>query len=184
VTTQVGVFGPAGDSNVAAVAFSIADAGPAATAQLSAYVSLPPGASMVTGGQWGSDRSGWNCSARSTGASCAHPAIAASDHVSGFITVQITGSRACGQPVQVSVTGGASTASAQSAGTIQCSGGRHNGWWATQAPQQAAVHQPAFRSPAPRWPARGQPARGWRTHRGWADHHPHGHDPGHGWPWW
>jgi len=179
VTTQVSVFGPWGQGNVAAVAFSIADAGPAATARLSVYVSLPPGTSLVTGSHWGSDRSGWNCSARSAGVSCAHPAIAASDHVSGFITVQLTGSRACGQPVQVSVTGGASTASAQSAGTIQCGSGHHHAWWAGQAAQRVTLHQPAFRSPVPQWPGRNG-----RAHRGWAGHRWHGRGTGHGWPWW
>jgi DNA-directed RNA polymerase specialized sigma24 family protein len=179
VTTQVSVFGPWGHSNVAAVAFSIADAGPAATARLSAYVSLPPGAALVTGGHWGSDRSGWNCSARSAGASCAHPAIAASDHVSGFITVQVTGSQACGQPVQVSVTGGASTASAQSAGTIQCASGHHHGWAAGQAARQVTLRQTAFRAPAPQWPGRDL-----RAYRGWSGHRHHGRDHGRQWPWW
>lgn len=165
VTTQVSVFGPGGHSSVAAVAFSIADVGPAATAPLSAYVSLPPDATLVTGGHWGGDRSGWNCSARPGGVSCAHAAISAAGRTGGLIIVQVTGSRACGQPVQVSVTGGASTASAQSAGAIQCSRW-HRGWSRQGAAQQAAAQQPAAR----------QPAAGSRPGQQWHGQQWHGQD--------
>ncbi len=158
------MFGPWGHSSIAAVAFSIADGGPAATAPLSAYVSLPPDATLVTGGHWGGDRSGWSCSARPGGVSCAHAAISAAGRTGGLITVQVTGSRACGQPVQVSVTGGASTASAQSAGTIQCSRW-HRGWSQHAAARQGAGQQTAAQQTAARPPAAGSrwPGQQWQA---------------------
>jgi DNA-directed RNA polymerase specialized sigma24 family protein len=159
ITTQVSVFGPWGRSSVAAVAFSIADAGPQATAQLSAYVSLPPDATLVTGGHWGGDRGGWNCSARPGGVSCAHAPISAAGRTGGLLTVQVTGSRACGQPVQVSVSGGASTASAQSAGTIQCSRW-HRGWSGHAAARPGAAQQAAAQQTAARQPAAGSAGPG------------------------
>ncbi|HEU5416306.1 MAG TPA: hypothetical protein VFV41_01360, partial [Streptosporangiaceae bacterium] len=188
VTTQVSVYGPRGHSNVAAVAFSIADAGPAATDHLSAYVALPPGATMVTGGHWGhrghwgGDRSGWSCSARTGGVSCTHAAIAASGRTGEIIAVQVTGSRACGQPVQVSVTGGALTASAQSAQTIQCRS-HHHGWSRQAAASGAAAQQGALRLTAGPHAVRQWPGRDWRGSSGWAGHRRDGQPYQFRWPW-
>jgi DNA-directed RNA polymerase specialized sigma24 family protein len=202
VTTQVSVFGPWGDSHIAVVVFTIADAGPAATSGLTAYISLPRDASMMSEGRDG--RSGWSCRGRRDGASCVHAPIAAAGRTGGMIAVQVTGSAACGQPVRVSVSGGASTASARSAGTIQCGGSRHHHWhsWAQQAAagqpreswsrssgqlwpaqQWLAQQWPAQQWPAQQWPAQQWPAQqdsgsGWRGGHGWD-----GHWYANRWPW-
>jgi DNA-directed RNA polymerase specialized sigma24 family protein len=135
VSAQISVSGP-GFGDVAGVAFGIADTGPAATRNLTATISLPAGAVLMTSSHRSSGppgppgtnayqgppgAAGWSCQAIAGGAACAHGPIAATARIGGVIAVRITGSAACGKYVQVTVTGGASPASAQSAGTIQCS---------------------------------------------------------------
>ncbi len=106
------------------VVFSVTDNGSSATAVLTATIVLPAGSSYVAGGGPGHhDRSGWTCEATSSGASCQHAAIAAGGGAGGTVLIQLNGSAACGQPVQVTVTSGATSASAQSPETIQCGGG-------------------------------------------------------------
>jgi DNA-directed RNA polymerase specialized sigma24 family protein len=116
VTTAVSVFGPVGFSRVGTVAFGVANAGPAATGDLAATVSLPAGTALASS----TGAFGWTCSAAGHGAACVHGPIGAAARTGSILTVQITGSAACGQLVSVTVTGGESAASAQS-GTIQCS---------------------------------------------------------------
>jgi DNA-directed RNA polymerase specialized sigma24 family protein len=141
VSAQINVFGPGGYGDVAGVAFGVADSGPAATETLTASISLPAGTALVTSQQGPSssspdatsrnaetaDVNGWSCQAVGGGAACVHGAISATAQAGGMIAIQVTGSAACGQHVTVTVTGGTSPATAQSAGTIQCDSGHGPG---------------------------------------------------------
>ena len=119
-----------GQGNTGVVVFSATDTGTAATAGLTATIVLPPGSSYVSDGHhWhhghhghhGQD--GWTCQATASGATCQHQGISAGAETGGTIFIQVSGSSACGQPVQLTVTSGAQSASAQSPETIQCGGG-------------------------------------------------------------
>jgi hypothetical protein len=108
------------------VVFEVADAGSTATGQLTASITLPAGASMMGGGggnfgQSASDWSfGWACQPTSTGATCQHAAISAGTQTVGAIYFTLSGSTACGQPVELTVASGSSSTSAQSPDGISC----------------------------------------------------------------
>jgi RNA polymerase sigma factor (sigma-70 family) len=119
LSAQVQVFGPHGHQQDAWVAFQVTDAG-VGTSELTAQISLPSGAALQSGGS-GPQPGGWTCSQDGTGASCQHAAIPAGGQAPGGIPIQVTGSQACGQNVQLTVSSGASSAGAQS--SIQCGDG-------------------------------------------------------------
>jgi RNA polymerase sigma factor (sigma-70 family) len=119
LSAQLQVFGPHGHNQDAWVNFQVNDAG-VGTGELTAQISLPSGAALQSGAG-GSQPDGWTCSQDSAGASCQHAAIPAGGQAQGWIQIEVTGSQACGQNVQLTVSSGSSTASAQSA--IQCNGG-------------------------------------------------------------
>jgi trimeric autotransporter adhesin len=121
LSASVSVFG---GGNMAQVVFQVGDTGSAATSGLSASIGLPSGAAMVAGGN-GRHHDPWSCQPTSSGASCQHDPISAGQQTFGVILIQLTGAAACGQPVQLTVTSGSVSASAQSPQTIQC-GNRGN----------------------------------------------------------
>jgi hypothetical protein len=107
------------------VIFQVAAAGSAATGQLTATITLPAGATMMSGGGGGdavpipSDRNfGWACQPTSTGATCTHAGLAAGGQSWGAIFFTVSGGSVCGQPVELTVGSGSASASAQS--TVGC----------------------------------------------------------------
>lgn len=205
VSAEISVFGPGRFSPTAAVVFGITDGGPAATSELSARISLPAGAAAAAGwhsapaaavaGQTAAlssrlDWSGWSCQPVSGGAQCSHGPISAAMRTGGWLAVRVSGSSACGQHVQVTVTGGTSPASAESLGTIQCerswspatTTARHAARHAAQRPgRRPAGHRPGPASPRPPWPGGPWPDPRGRWHHGhiWR----HSGWPGHGRHW-
>ncbi len=121
LAVSASVHGP-GQGNVAQVSFQVTDTGRASTGTLTATISLPSGSSLASfgGGHGGSQ---WSCQATSSGATCQHAAISAGEQVQGGILVQLNGSAACGQPVEVTVTSGSASASAESGQDFQCGQG-------------------------------------------------------------
>jgi DNA-directed RNA polymerase specialized sigma24 family protein len=119
LAVSANVYGP-GQGNVARFFFQVTDTGTASTGALTATITLPSGSSLASfgGGHWHHQ---WSCQATSTGATCQHAAISAGQQVSGGILIQLNGSSACGQPVDITVSSGSASASAQSAQDIQCS---------------------------------------------------------------
>lgn len=115
VSADISVFGPGAFGRVAMVSFGVTDGGPAATSDLAAHISLPADTQPMTSG-----RGTWSCQASSGGAACAHGPIGAAARTGGLLAIAVTGPAACGQHVQVTVTGGSSPVSAQSSGTIEC----------------------------------------------------------------
>ncbi len=118
LSVSANVFG-SGHGNMAQFVFQVTDTGRASTGKLTATIDLPSGSSLASFGG-GHGHSQWNCQATSSGATCQHAAIAAGAQVSGGILIQVNGSAACGQPVEVTVTSGSASASAESAQDIQC----------------------------------------------------------------
>jgi hypothetical protein len=125
VTLSAGVstYGP-GRGNVMLVVFQVTDGGTAATGALTATITLPSGSAMTSGG-FGHHGSQWTCQPTPSGATCQHDPISAGQQTFGMILVQLTGTAACGQSVQLTATSGAASASAQSPQPIQCSSGGH-----------------------------------------------------------
>ena len=124
LAASVDVYGQGG---MAAVVFSVTNTGTAATGGLTATIALPAGSSYIPDGHhWHHGhhgQGGWTCQATTSGASCQHAGIPSGGQAGGGMLIQVNGSSACGQPVQVTVTSGAESASAQSPETIQCGGG-------------------------------------------------------------
>jgi len=196
VTAQISVSGPGGWGDIAVVAFGVANGGPATTAPLSASVALPSGAELVTGwpgpagvpgnvnvpGVPGTHNApappggnGWDCRAAAGGAACAHPAMGAGQS-GAQLAIQVTSSSACGQHVQITVTGGTSPASAQSGGTIQCGRPGHGPATTTRTRRSKSPGGKGRggKGPGGQRPGPGDPRRG-----GWPGQ-PHHHQP---WPW-
>jgi hypothetical protein len=113
----VGGFG-----NFGQVFFQVTDTGSGPTGQLTVAITLPSGASMVGGGDQNffGGAFGWSCQPASTGAICQHARVSAGAQTEGAIFMTISGSAACGQPVQLTATSGAVAASAQSPNSISC----------------------------------------------------------------
>jgi DNA-directed RNA polymerase specialized sigma24 family protein len=140
--------------------------------------------STLTAGWNGPGATGWTCSAEGTGAACVHGPIVAAAQTDGILAVMVTGSAACGQPVQVMVTGGTSASSAQSAGTIECgprqppsatarataaSGRGHEGTDSRSAghePGWGHGHKPGWRWPSTHWPSMHWPPAHWPSPTG------------------
>jgi DNA-directed RNA polymerase specialized sigma24 family protein len=120
LTASVSVFGP-GRGNGAQVFFQVGDTGSAGTSSLTATISLPSGSSLA--GSWSGHRHSWTCQQTSSGATCQHGPISAGQQAFGLIWIQLNGSAACGQDVQLTVSSGSVSASAQSQ-DIQCGSGR------------------------------------------------------------
>lgn len=119
LTVSANVNGP-GRGNIAQFFFQVTDTGSASTGELTATIALPSGSSLANFGGGGHRHNAWTCQATSSGATCQHAAISPNEQVSGFILIQVSSSSACGQPVDVTVTSGSASASAQSAQDIQC----------------------------------------------------------------
>jgi DNA-directed RNA polymerase specialized sigma24 family protein len=101
--------------------FTVTNTGNASTGALTATITLPSGTSMASGGHGhGHD---WTCQPTSSGASCTASALAAGANSHGALGIQVNGSSACGQSVQLSVSGGSASTSATSPETIQCGPG-------------------------------------------------------------
>jgi len=96
------------------VAFQVKDTGNAATGEVTATITLPSGATLSSSNHHG----GWSCQSNSGVVTCQHAAIGAGVQASGSIRIT-AGQTACGQPVQLAVSSGDASASAQSDG-IQC----------------------------------------------------------------
>jgi DNA-directed RNA polymerase specialized sigma24 family protein len=204
VTAQISVADPVGLSDLAEITFAIADTGPVATGPLSASIALPPGSTLLAAWS-GPGIIGWQCTAAGSSsagtstagsssagtsttdsteqgsneqgstATCVHDPIGATAQADGILTVAVTGPAACGQPVTVTVTGGAAVTSAQSAGTIQCA----------PSPQSSAaavrVTDPPTADPSPTPDATPSEGTGpwWHAPGG---HWPDRHWPGNPWP--
>jgi DNA-directed RNA polymerase specialized sigma24 family protein/anti-sigma factor RsiW len=128
LSVSANVYGP-GRGNVAQMFFQVTDTGSASTGALTATITLPSGSSLANfgggGGGGGHRGNGWTCQATSSGATCQHGGISAGAQSTGFILIQVSGSSACGQPVQVTVTSGSASASASQ--DIECSQGQGGG---------------------------------------------------------
>jgi len=113
-------------SNFGLVVFEVQDTGSAATGQVTVTITLPAGASMSSDGGAGQGRSGadwgsgWTCQPTSAGATCQHDVIPAGGQTMGAIYITLSGTSACGQPVELSAASGSASASAQSSGGISC----------------------------------------------------------------
>jgi hypothetical protein len=115
-------------SGAGQVFFTVNDPGSGPTGQITVTITLPAGASMSGGGGGFGDEvmspsdgnSGWMCQATSTGAACQHAGLSAGGQTWGGITYTLSGSTACGQPVELTATSGSLSASAQSSDQISC----------------------------------------------------------------
>jgi DNA-directed RNA polymerase specialized sigma24 family protein len=126
--------------NSAQVGFVVNDTGNSASGTVTATISLPSGAALggnaITFVAQANDRHnhGWNCQPTSTGASCQHDPISAGNGAQGSILVQLSGSAACGQAVELTVTSDSASVSAQSPDVFQCGEGG-NGFESGAAPR-------------------------------------------------
>jgi RNA polymerase sigma factor (sigma-70 family) len=124
LAAAINVYAPWSHGNFAQVVFEVTDTGTTATGELTASISLPSGASLLWGGHGRhGGQSGWTCQADDSGATCQYDSISAGSQAPGFLVIAIAGSAACGQPVQLAVSSGNASASAQSPEDIQCSSG-------------------------------------------------------------
>jgi hypothetical protein len=128
LTASVNVGGSQHFGNFGQVDFQVQDTGSASTGELTATITLPAGASMLTGGHDGGFGAfdggfGWSCQPTTTGATCQHAGVGAGAQTSGTIYITISGTSACGQPVQLQAASGSVSASAQSPGGIPCNQG-------------------------------------------------------------
>jgi hypothetical protein len=94
------VTAPGPDSPYLGVSFSITDHGHAATANLTARLSLPGGVGLVRSGQVG----GWNCVMLGNSIVCSRGPLPAGAATSDFFTVELHSTSACGQSVGLTVT--------------------------------------------------------------------------------
>jgi len=90
-------------------------------------VALPAGTSLSSGDPQPNDSNGigegtavplfggWNCQPTSGGATCTHAALAAGQQAKGMLVITVSSSGACGQPVRLTLTGGAATVAASQA---------------------------------------------------------------------
>jgi RNA polymerase sigma factor (sigma-70 family) len=121
LAATIDVFG--GQSGYAQVSFVVTDTGTAAAGELTAAITLPAGSSLLSGHHGKGHEGGWACQPTSAGASCQHDPVSAGASAHGTILVQLSGSAACGQPVQLTATSGTVSTSAQSPEDIQCQSG-------------------------------------------------------------
>jgi hypothetical protein len=116
--------------------FQVNNTGSTASGSLTAVVALPAGAALSSG--FGSQHDGsqtygsgdgtadpftggWSCQPSSGGATCTHGALGVGQQSAGMLSITMSGSADCGQPVRLTViSGGPSVGAAQS---ISCSEG-------------------------------------------------------------
>ena len=98
------------------IVFQVSDTGSAATGEITVSLTLPAG-SLAFGGHH--HDGGWTCQPSGGSATCQHDAIAAGSQAQGTLWLVFAGSGPCGQPVQLTASSGAATASASSGG-IPC----------------------------------------------------------------
>jgi RNA polymerase sigma factor (sigma-70 family) len=108
--------------NFQQVSFQVTDTGSAPTGQLTVTITLPSGASMFGNGNQGffGGGFGWSCQPNSTGATCQHAGVSAGTQAEGGIFMTISDNAACGQPIELTATSGAVSATAQSSTGISC----------------------------------------------------------------
>ena len=111
----------------ARVTFQVANTGGAASGPLTAVIALPAGSSLSSGDSQPSQSNGagegtavpffggWSCQATSGGATCTHAALPAGQQAQSTLFITVGSSGACGQPVRITVTGGAATVVASQA---------------------------------------------------------------------
>lgn len=107
------------------VTWAVTNTGKAATDALTVSLSFPSGASLQGSGAFQADNEGWNCQPTAAGASCQRGALAAGSQAQGAMVISVDGPEACGQPVDMTASGGNASASAQSPEGINCGGVRH-----------------------------------------------------------
>ncbi len=118
-TIEVDGNWPHGGSSIL---FEVTDTGTASTGELTASITLPSGTSLFGRGSYGP--SGWTCQPTATGASCRHGPVSPGQSAQGALYISVYGRQACGQPVELAVSSGTLSASAQSGQDIQCDSGR------------------------------------------------------------
>jgi len=133
--------------NVALAMFQVADTAGTGTGDLSASITLPPGAWLVSGGQHGWQ--GWSCQPDSGGAACQHGPLSAGGQARGLVIIAVGGGAACGRTISITVSSGAASASSRSAG-IPCGSGWSWQSWQWQSWQQAG-RGPAQYGPVHSW---------------------------------
>jgi hypothetical protein len=118
------VNGLPGRGVAAVVVVHVTNTGSAATAGLTATITLPPGVTLLGLARLtGSGQPSWTCSDAQAGTSaCQRGPLAAGATTSVAVRVVVTILSGCGQPVLASVVSGALSASGQSAGLVQCAG--------------------------------------------------------------
>jgi hypothetical protein len=96
----------------------VTDTGGAATGDLTASLTFPPG--TLLSGVSTDDSNGWTCQPTATGTSCQHSGLAAGGQAQGAISLSALGSATCSQPVRLTVVSGGATAVAQYPEAAQC----------------------------------------------------------------
>jgi RNA polymerase sigma factor (sigma-70 family) len=115
---KIDVTGLLGLGLAAVVDVQVADSGGAASADLTASLTLPAGTMLL--GLAGSGPQTWTCTAIATGASCVHGPIAAGAATTAAVRILVVSLSGCGNPVLATVTSGALSASGQSASRVRC----------------------------------------------------------------
>jgi DNA-directed RNA polymerase specialized sigma24 family protein len=120
LTATVSMAEVVGFGRLADVNFTVTNIGSATSAVLTARVSVPPGVNMTLGAGL-SD--GWTCGPADDGATCSHQPLAAGTGATDTLTVLLTSASACGQPVELTVTG--RSAQAAAATPVRCGNPGH-----------------------------------------------------------
>jgi len=115
---SIDVSGLLGLGLAAVVDVHVADAGGAATAGLTASLTLPAGTVLL--GVAGTGPQTWSCTASSAGATCVHGPIAAGTATTAAVRVLVVSLSGCGSPVLATVTSGGLSAAGQSASRVRC----------------------------------------------------------------
>jgi DNA-directed RNA polymerase specialized sigma24 family protein len=121
LVTAVSMAEVVGFGRLANVNFTVTNTGSATSGTLTARVVVPPGVNLTFApGLSG----GWTCGPAGGGAVCSHQPLAAGAGASGLVTILLTSASACGQPIELTVTGRGAPASA--ATPVRCGhAGRH-----------------------------------------------------------
>jgi DNA-directed RNA polymerase specialized sigma24 family protein len=122
LTAAVSMAEVVGFDRLAQVNFTVTNIGSATSAVLTARVLVPPGVSLTLGA---GVPSGWTCGPADHGAICSHQSLAAGAGATDTLAVLLTSASACGQPIELTVTGQSAEASA--ATPVRCGHGRHGG---------------------------------------------------------
>jgi DNA-directed RNA polymerase specialized sigma24 family protein len=131
--------------NMALAEFRVADTAGSGTGELSASISLPSGAWLISDGQNGWQ--GWACHPDGRGAMCEHGPLPVGGQARGLVVIAVGGGAACGRSVRIAVRSGAGSASARSA-DIPCG----TGWsWPSWQPWQQTGGSPRQYGPVHGW---------------------------------